>query len=121
MAGDKEIRSYFPERGLLDRKLPPRDFFWKVMQTLRPDYCEQLIKEAQHTRSAMRRRVPQANTILNVGVTKEMASLLLQEPFSSRKCPRVGDHLTWLGLLAAADHHGEVPASLVWLRPEAMR
>ena len=34
--------------------------------------------------------MPNANTILNIGVTKEMAQLLLRDSFSSRKSAFVG-------------------------------
>ena len=47
---DKELMTYFPKDYLLSKKQPPREFFWGIMQSVRPNYCETLIKEAQHRR-----------------------------------------------------------------------
>ena len=48
---DKEIMQYFPERIPESTKLPSREFMWGVLYTLRPNYCEALIKEAMTIRS----------------------------------------------------------------------
>ncbi len=99
---DRELLLYFPERATINAKLPNRDFFWGILQTLRQNYCEDLIAEAQDRRSAVKSRVPNANTILNIGVTKEMAQLLLRDTFNSRKSAFVVATVDQLSLLPSA-------------------
>ena len=82
---DHQLLAYFPKRSLLDAKRPNRNYFWAVMQTLRSDFCDALISEAQEKRAAgLVRRVPQANSILNVGITKDWCRKLLEHPYVSR-------------------------------------
>ena len=81
---DKVLMEYFPKASLLDIRLPSRPFFWGVMFALRPDYCEDLIAEAQDKRAAAGVVKPASQTILNIGITSKWADLLLEKPFTSR-------------------------------------
>ena len=82
---DKQLMEYFPKSSALDNRPPNRSFFWGVMFTLRKDYCEELIAEAQAKRAEHGVKFPKAHTILNVGITKQWANLLLEKPFVSLK------------------------------------
>ena len=84
---DAELLEYFPRYSALDTRLPPRDYFWGVMFALRPEFCEELIAEAQQKRAEAGVRKTQASTLLNVGITKEWAQALLARPFTSSKYP----------------------------------
>ena len=77
--------AYFPKDASPGNKLPPRAFFWHVLFTLRGDWCEDLILEASQKRAdAVPRRDPK-NSILNIGIAKEWADVLLEQPFVSSK------------------------------------
>ncbi len=56
-----------------------------MLQTLRPDFCEDLIAEATDRRCEQQKQVSNAQNILNIGVTSEWAKVLLSEPFVSSK------------------------------------
>ena len=84
LARDDEVMSYFPSNFSINC-LPPREYFWGVLQALRPTYCEQLIDEASQKRAEFRCKEPNTQTLLNVGITKQWAELLLERPFTSRK------------------------------------
>ena len=88
---DKVLMEYFPKASLLDIRLPSRPFFWGVMFALRPDYCEDLIAEAQDKRAAAGVVKPASQTILNIGITSKWADLLLEKPFTSRTSYYLGN------------------------------
>ena len=70
VSGDRILMSYFPPMESKSSKLPPRDFFWGVLQSLRPEYCETLIAEAAAKRSELQDTFVAGNSILNIGITK---------------------------------------------------
>ena len=75
--GDEQLMQYFPQRSPLDTKLPNRDFFWGVMFSVRLNYSEELVAEARRKRSQRHVIKPMANTLLNVGITRQWCDVLL--------------------------------------------
>ena len=58
---------------------------WKILFTLRGDWCEDLIMQAHQLRAEKTPRRDPKNTILNIGISREWADVLLEQPFVSRK------------------------------------
>ena len=84
VVNDSEVTCYFPdwEQG---KKLPPRPFFWGIIHALRGDWAEDLVLEAAEKRQACKPFRDAKNSILNIGIAKEWATILLEQPFISRK------------------------------------
>jgi len=72
--------------------MPPRSFFWSVLFTLRGDFCDDLITEAAEERGRIRPAKDPKNTILNIGIAKEWADVLLESPFISSKFDQIAIH-----------------------------
>ena len=87
LQNDALVMSYFPREHKPGQKLPDRNFLWRVLFTLRGDWCEDLILEAHRLRAEKAPSRDPKNTILNVGITREWADVLLEQPFVSRKFP----------------------------------
>jgi hypothetical protein len=63
-------------------RLPDRNYFWSVLNTLNPDYVKQLIDHANKARNAAGEFKTDDETIL---VSQEMIELLNEQPFLSCK------------------------------------
>ena len=51
VAGDEVLMSYFPKEVAEDGHFPDRDHFWGVLQTIRSEFAQTLVQEAQHLRA----------------------------------------------------------------------
>jgi len=51
MQNDAQVMCYFPREHRPGQKLPDRTFMWKVLFTLRGDWCEDLILQAHRLRA----------------------------------------------------------------------
>jgi hypothetical protein len=49
-AKEQEIRQYLPEQEQGSLKLPERDFFFGILGTLKPEYMQKIIQEAEQAR-----------------------------------------------------------------------
>ena len=76
---DDLVTCYFPDEFLKPGgKLPPRDWFWKILWTLRGDFCDDLMVEASEKRAKLAPKRDPKSTILNIGISKEWADILLE-------------------------------------------
>ena len=84
VVNDSKVMQFFPdwEPG---QKLPSRSFFWSVLFTLRGDWAEELVLEAAEKRQGFKPFKESKNSILNIGIAKEWADILLEQPFVSSK------------------------------------
>ena len=80
-AQDEEMMRYFPD-SYPQEKGPTRDYFFTVLNTLRPEYLAKLIKHAHQVRYASDQPDNQAFEIL---MTNDWFNKLNEEPFISRK------------------------------------
>ncbi len=46
---DPELNVFFPNHDK-DKKLPPREYFFNVLNTIQPEYLDQIIRHAQNQR-----------------------------------------------------------------------
>ena len=77
--------AYFPRPMAPNQKPPDRTYMWRILFTLRGDYCEDLIFEASKKRAEKMPTKDPKNTILNIGISKEWADVLLEQAFVSSK------------------------------------
>lgn len=78
---DKELSIYFPN-DFGDKNLPPREFFFNIINTAQPDYLAALIKHA-HTLRFTSEKEEQKKELIEV--TDEWKTKLLSHPFYSSK------------------------------------
>ena len=81
MIMDQEVADHLPNRADERAKYPDRDFFFGILQCLRPTYCEHIVKEAQKQRAKQITPLARANSLLSIGLNADMARLLLKYPY----------------------------------------
>lgn len=80
---DPELSQYLPDVTSKSR-LPARDYFFTVLNTLQPAYLEAIIKKAQDSRLAV---TEESNKIEAIYATQEWVEQLSMHPFMSSKLP----------------------------------
>ena len=83
--GEPQLMNYFPDK-LPQGRLPDRDYFWNVFNTLNEEYVGRLIKHAHGQRNSA---AQEAEPAQNVVVTEEWWAKLTAVPFISRKPSRL--------------------------------
>ena len=78
-----EIMRFFPD-SLPKGRLPDRNYFWTILNTLNPEYVRQLIDHAVAARNAAGEAHDEEETIV---VTAQIAEVLKDAPMISRKFP----------------------------------
>jgi len=84
LQADSRLLEFLPD-CLPGGKPHNRAWLLGILQVLRPAYVEALIGEARVKRAGQNKLFRNSQTLLHVGITREMAQLLLAEPFVSRK------------------------------------
>ena len=80
-AEDEQIMRFFPD-AYPREKGPTRDYFFTVLNTLRPEYVERIIKHAHKVRYASDQV---DNRAYEIQMTTQWLDKLNEEPFISRK------------------------------------
>ena len=82
-AEDEEVMRYFPD-AYPREKGPARDYFFTVLNTLRPEYVDRIVKHAHKVRYASDQV---ENQHCEIQMTTEWFEKLNEEPFISPKYP----------------------------------
>ena len=80
-AGDKELLQYFPDT-YPKNKGPPRKYFFDILNTIHPEYLQQVMQHANKERMAADGAAQQEQTIK---ITQFWDEELKSMPFLSRK------------------------------------
>ncbi len=78
------IMRHFPDK-LPKGRLPDREYFWNVINTLNEEYVGNLIRHANGQRNAATGFKHKEEQI---AVSEKMIGLLNEQPYISRKCTR---------------------------------
>ena len=57
------------------------------MFALRPEFCGELIAKARDKRAQTNKTGIPAQSLLNIGISRDWCNSLLAHPFTSSKCP----------------------------------
>ena len=80
---DAELRKYLPSKEQLSNKLPEREFFFGVLCTLRKQYMQDIIAEAQKKRFKISDEDPKKQ---GIAITEGWFQELMKHPYHSSKC-----------------------------------
>ena len=80
---DREMMKFFPNK-LPKGRLPDREYFWNIVNTLNEPYVTQLLKHANELRNDAK-KTGEADRVIEV--TDEWWDKLNAVPFMSSKCP----------------------------------
>ena len=82
MQGAIGFMKYFPDK-LPKGRLPNRDYFFNVMNSVNPEYVSQLVRHANEARNSVQ---SQANALKAIEVSEGWFEKLNAAPYVSRKC-----------------------------------